>query len=770
MRFFYNLFTTLLIITVCLRSTGFAQIFTEESQEMGINHVQFGSKLMGGGIACFDYNNDGWIDIYMTGGLYPDKLYKNNGAGQFNDVASEIGITKPDGVISMGVTTGDVDNDGIGEIFISTDEKEPNLFYKSFDGGKTYLEVAFDVGLDKATWSMGAVFLDVNRDGYLDLYVINYLSGIAFDLKEGTNDVIGYNPSCLPDYLYMNDGNGNFTNVSSDISEGRYGCGLAVTSTDFDNDRDSDIYIANDFGIWSGYPNALLENNGSSMNWSDVAAESGTNAAIYGMGIAVGDYNNDLLLDYYVTNLGRNVLFKNNGNGTFDDVSTYANVENTKVTDRFTTGWGTVFMDYDNDTYLDLFVANGHIPTIGAPTANTVEDPNKLFRNNRDGTFEDVSDLEGFNHTGRQRGLAFADLDNDGDMDLIAASVTRDDPPSDKVLVHKNHTDPNNHWLKISLTGTESNRDAYGTHIFLYKDQKVWMREINGGSSHTSQNSSVVHFGLENYSNIDSLVVKWPSGLNQHFTDIEANQVLNLTEQVELVYDVASCDNAMVDIRIENFRNNFRYQAQNELGEVLAEASNSNEEYLNIKVTGLQSVNDVSIVCLPIDHTYENRLKIDSFSPEIERGIGNKLGLPNGVNYKWFFNGEVLSETSQIHNATIPGIYHGEFENEYGCTIRTQDFILKEEDIITSVYQQTKIQVSVFPNPSNGDIYIDLAEQADSFSYTVFSMTGQAFDLSKYQRLTASSIKINLNGLTTGVYLIQINTNKGSNSKRVFIK
>lgn len=525
------------VILFCsLASTSYSQTFTEVSQLAGINHFIYSPSLIGGGCAFFDYNNDGWLDIYIVGGLNQDKLYRNNGDGSFTDVAASAGLYAAGLFYTQGVVTGDIDNDGNRDIFVTTlgdnnDWAEPvrNILYRN-NGNGTFTDIAAFAGLTDSTWSVSASMGDYNLDGYLDIYVGNYVAQTAFIRHPISNEIIGFAHTGFEDYLYLNNGNNTFTQIAPQLQTNNAGTTLATAFSDFDNDSDMDIYVANDFGEWV-IPNVLYRNEYPLDSFTDVSAASGANAGIYGMGIAVGDYNEDGNLDYYITNIGRNVLYQNNGNGTFSDVTDSAGVINTYTPDSlFTTSWGTAFFDYDNNTWLDLFVSNGQIPAVDI-IATGVKDPHKLFRNNMDGTFTDVSALEGVSDSTKGRGFATGDYDNDGDLDMLVACTHQfQNGAGTKVLLYRNDQANGNHWLKVNVQGTVNAHDAFGTRIEVYAGGRKWLREIDGGSSHASQNSSTAHFGLGSYAQIDSLVVIWLGGNRFTLYNLTADQTLTIIE------------------------------------------------------------------------------------------------------------------------------------------------------------------------------------------------------------------------------------------------
>jgi len=252
--------------------------------------------------------------------------------------------------------------------------------------------------------------------------------------------ITGFDPKCYPNYLYINQGDGTFAEQAVAYGVANLGCGLATALTDYDRDGDIDIMVANDFGPWH-ISNTLYQNNYPAVGFSNFTVESGFEAKIYGMGIAIGDINNDLNYDYYVTNLGRNILLLSNGDGMLTDITTSAGVEDEFVNDLFTTGWGSSFLDYNNDGYVDLFVNNGWIPTGAEFVANAENNPNRMFRNNGDNTFTDITEDSGVGYEQMGRGSACFDYDNDGDLDMISVAIKRDVNAATRVQFYENNDD-----------------------------------------------------------------------------------------------------------------------------------------------------------------------------------------------------------------------------------------------------------------------------------------------------------------------------------------
>ena len=554
--FFTQFFKKLTIVSIIcfiaiIPNILYAQLqFENISDISGLDQAHTSVMYMGGGVAFFDYNNDGFDDIFLTGGTQSDRLYKNLGNLQFQDVTEHARLFTTNREHSMGVTVGDINNDGYKDLFVSYGVGETNRLYLNREG-KRFEDITIPSGVENFDWSMGATFGDINLDGYIDLYVINWVRDFeAVEDSEGST--VGFNHKGYANNLYLNNGDNSFSEVSSEYGVDNLGCGLAVLFTDYNNDSYPDLYIANDFGEWV-VPNTLLKNNYPAENFSDQSISAGLDAEIYGMGIAAGDYDRDGDIDYYTTNIGKNILFNNTGLESFEDATTVAGVSNELSNDANTTGWGTVFADVNNDGYEDLLVSNGYVPT--APFIGTASvDPNKLYLNQKDRTFIDVTDESSLGDTNISRGVATSDLDNDGDLDFLFTYLSTDiggKSPHENVLLYENKSENENNWVKFKLEGVLNGKDAYNTKIQLFIADEMQIRELYSSSSHGSQNSSMVHFGLSDNNNIDSIKLIWPGGQTDTYRNLQSNQSYFIKEgdgQVSLL--------GCMDVDSENYNPN----------------------------------------------------------------------------------------------------------------------------------------------------------------------------------------------------------------------
>ena len=540
---------SLLLLFISSPSTAVLPQFTSVTKEAGIHFKhhnggrgqQYFIEPLGGGAAFLDYNNDGFQDIYFVNGtdlpplaegrsdgveLPRNALYRNNGDGTFTDVTMAARVA--DTGYGMGCAVGDYDNDGFPDLYVTN--FGANVFFRN-NGDGTFTNVTKGTGTGDARWGASCAFVDYDNDGFLDLYVTNYVK------YEVESDQVCMNKGvrvyCDPriyegelDILYRNNGDGTFTDVTevAGFSEAT-GRGLALVWGDYDDDGDMDVYIANDADR-----NFLYRNNGDG-TFTDVSLTAGVGFgedgdAENGMGADFGDYDNDGRLDLVVTNFQdqTNTLYHNEGDGLFSDMS-YASQIGTISLSYL--AWGVGFCDYDNDGYQDLFIANGHLDeNVQAfnPTG-FYEQPNLLFRNNRDGTFDEVGVNSGSGTRLEKvsRGFASSDYDNDGDLDLLVTNLKE----TPDLLQNRGGQ---NAWLILKLIGTRSNRDAIGAKVKATTGNLTQIREVRSGSSYLSQNDMRLHFGLGKHRQIDRLEIRWPSGLRERLEGIEANQILTLVE------------------------------------------------------------------------------------------------------------------------------------------------------------------------------------------------------------------------------------------------
>lgn len=509
----------------------------------GFEHHTYVVESMGGGCAFFDYDNDGWMDIFILGGTRlegapagaSNRLYKNNRNGTFTDVTDKAGLR--DVGWANGVCVGDYNNDGHDDLFCTYFGH--NKLYRN-NGDGTFTDVTKAAGLygEGARFGTGCSFLDYNRDGWLDLFVANY---VEFDLAnapkpsatsptcsyEGVAVYCGPRGMVAPSHLlYRNNGDGTFTDVSkpSGISAVTTSYGLTAVCADLDEDGWPDIFVACD-----STPSLLFMNQRDGtfkeeglMRGVAVSAEGSEYA---GMGVGVGDYDLDGHLDLLKTHFQRQPsgLYHNSGKAEFEDVTVQSgiNSENRYVS------WGAGIVDLDNDGLPDLFVVTGNV----YPELEKVfpqlpyKGPRIIFRNLGNGRFKELIDEAGPGISARHpsRGCAFGDFDNDGDLDIVVMNIN--EPPS----LLRNDAPAGNHWLKVKLVGTKSNRSAIGSRVMVRYGKKVQAQALLSQSSYISCNDPRLHFGLGEETTAD-IEVRWPNGLEQQFKSVAADRLVVIQE------------------------------------------------------------------------------------------------------------------------------------------------------------------------------------------------------------------------------------------------
>ena len=527
--------------------------FTDVAQKAGITMQNvFGGtdtkryiiETTGNGVAVFDYDNDGWPDIFVVNGTrlegFPSgkaptsHLYHNNHDGTFTDVTEKTGLAVTGW--GQGVCVGDYDNDGWEDLYVTSYGKN-RLFHNNHGVFTEVAEEAGVAGSGKA-WGTGCAFVDYNRDGRLDLLVANY---VKLDIAstpapgEGTFCVwkgvpVMCGPRGLPgdkNILYENLGNGKFADVTQkariDRTNGKYAFGVATL--DYDDDGWPDIYV-----VCDSAPNILYHNKRDG-TFTDEAVTAGVafnedGREQAGMGVTVGDYNGDGRLDIFKTNFSEDTptLYENAGDGTFNDVTFKAGLGKHMQY----LGWGTMFFDFDNDGWPDLILANGHVyPEVEKFNLGSgYLESHLLYHNNGNGTFTDVTSEAGpgISSPAAARGLAIGDFWNNGQLSIVINNMNA--PPS--LLVNSVHSA--NHWVGFRTVGSRSNRDGIGAKITVHVGKRILVDEVRSGSSYISQNDLRVHFGLGLATHIESVEVRWPSGLTERFNDVPVDAIHTLSE------------------------------------------------------------------------------------------------------------------------------------------------------------------------------------------------------------------------------------------------
>ena len=536
--------------------------FVEIAKQVGLNFFcYFGGEASkkyiiettGCGVALLDFDRDGWQDVYyLTGsrlegfgdGTKPptNRLFQNNRNGTFTDVTAKAGVGHSGW--SQGVCVGDYDNDGWEDLFV-TYWGQNVLFRNNSDG--TFINSTAKAGLidprPRPRWGTGCAFVDYDKDGHQDLFVADY---VDLDLEKtpaagegrfcqwkGIPVMCG--PRGLPggtNRLYHNNGDGTFTDVSqpSGVVEPSGYYGFGIITSDFDQDGWIDIYVACD-----STPSILYHNNGDG-TFTDVAVpygaaynEDGMEQA--GMGVSAADYNRDGWIDIFKTNFSddTSTLYRNNGDGTFTDATYEAGMG---INTRYL-GWGCSFIDFDNDTWKDIVLVNGHVyPEIEKAGLDTPYlEPKILYKNLRNGRFQDVSAAAGPGITkpSPARGMALGDIDNDGDLDILVNSM------NEYAEVLRNEGGNANNAILIKTLGTQSNRTGLGARIRVVTGGEEQIDEVRSGSSYMSQSDLRVHFGLGQAAKADLIEIKWLSGQVDTLEDVEANQIIYVQEGAGII-------------------------------------------------------------------------------------------------------------------------------------------------------------------------------------------------------------------------------------------
>ena len=520
----------------------------------GVDHKRYIIEAKGSGIAFFDYDNDGWLDIYLTNGTRLDAhwapgtaptshQFKNNRDGTFTDVTAKSGLARTGW--QTGVCVGDYDNDGWDDLFCCF-WGHNILFHNNGDG--TFSDVTRKAGLynEQVRWGAGCAWLDYDRDGRLDLFVCNYVKfdparlsapGSALNCQwKGIPVMCG--PRGLPgdtNILYHNNGDGTFADVSAKAGILKPGPRYSITavSYDFDNDGWPDIYVAVD-----SQPSILFQNNHDG-TFTDIAVMAGCAYSQdgheqSGMGVAVADYDCDGWFDIFKTNFADDTsnLYRNNGDRTFTEVSFAAGVG---VNNRYV-AWGCGFIDFDNDGWPDIMQINGHVyPEVDQhEVGQNFKNPRLVYKNLGNGRFKDVSSEMGPGISQRfsSRGAAFGDFDNDGDIDVLILNMN--ELPS----LLRNDGGNQNNWIKIKLIGTHCNRSAIGARVRVITGKHIQMNEVHSGSSVMSQSDLRLHFGIGTAETIDLLEIKWPTTQKvDRFTQLKSNQIITIREGSGIIGD-----------------------------------------------------------------------------------------------------------------------------------------------------------------------------------------------------------------------------------------
>ncbi len=513
--------------------------------DSGVKDKDYIIEVNGSGVALFDYDNDGDLDIYMVNASYldlkpedehpTDRFYRNDGDWKFTDITQAAGL----GSIGWGIgcSAADFDNDGDLDLYVTN--WGSNHFYQN-NGDGTFTDIAQKAGVQSENWAAGCAFGDFDLDGDLDLYVTRYLDfSLEIVPKRGERascTIGGEIPvHCGPkglipisDLLYRNNGDGTFTDISkeSGILQVENAYGLGVFFMDYDIDGNPDIYVTND-----QFPNFLFRNNGDG-TFEEIGivagvSYSGMGDVQSGMGVDCGDLTGDGKEDIVVMNYAQdyNTFYKNEGDGFFSDATKEANL----YFDSFhKLSWSILFLDVEFDGDLDMFIANGHvIPQVDQTDAKEgYKQTNQLFLNDGQAHFKHVSKEAGdvFQTKLSSRGCAFGDLDGDGDQDIVVCNM--DDIPT----IYENQNDSGNHWIGIDLVGTASNRTALGSWVTVKTKDKQIKKYHRGSFGYASQSELTLRFGLAKASHIESITVLWPTGISENYSIEGVDKVVKIIE------------------------------------------------------------------------------------------------------------------------------------------------------------------------------------------------------------------------------------------------
>jgi hypothetical protein len=527
--------------------------FVDVTNKLGVHFKQTASptsrkylpETMGSGVALFDYDNDGRLDIFFANGAriddptpkgaipqkdnpkYWNRLYHQRADGTFEDVTEKAGLAGTG--FSTGVAVGDYDNDGFDDLFVAG-YGHSNLYHNNGDG--TFTDVTSSAGVAGSGWATSAAWVDYDNDGRLDLVVARYMDWDFDDIYCGHREE-GFRSYCHPDLfkpvsvlLYHNDGNGKFSEVALKAGMAKPGKGLGLAIADYDHDGWMDILLAND-----SMPEFLFHNKGNG-TFEEVGVVSGvgldgSGGTFAGMGVDFEDYNNDGWPDVIITDLANQkyALYKNAGDGTFDYSTLTTGLGAITL---LHSAWGVRFMDYDNDGWKDIFLVQSHV----MDTIQTNEphlryrEPPLLLWNDKGNKFIDVSAQSGevFQQKWASRGMAIGDIDNDGKTDVI---VTENNGPA--WILH-NETATHNHWITLKLVGVKSNRDGIGAQIKLTTAAGNQYITVTTASSYQSSSDKRAHFGLGSATEVSEIEIHWPSGIRQVLKNLKADQILTVTE------------------------------------------------------------------------------------------------------------------------------------------------------------------------------------------------------------------------------------------------
>lgn len=510
--------------------------FTDVTSTSGILHRAQSPEFTGGGVAFFDYNNDGWQDIFLCGGERPDKLYVNLNGDGFADSSHLVNIGPNWNTAAVNV--GDFNNDGWSDILLATYENSQPSFILASDGNGSYERHNLTAGIDGFGSSVGSLLTDINGDGLLDIYLINYIAEIEFIL-DSLDEVIGYAHDCQVNFYYENQGDLYFVEKASEMGLSARGCGFTGVELDLESDRG--LYVVNDFGEWLTSNEYLVRD--TTGKYTNGATSYMLDYPLYGMGVAVADMDGDFDLDLYLTDIGSNAYLEN-VNGVFEERAELLGIDASTTNDgNNSTSWGALYLDFDNDQDQDLYVANGFI-AVAPFLQNSLFDENRLYENRSQEGMTDISFISGMDHPRIHRGAAKADIDHDGDQDIligsIDGSVSEEIPDRSARLYRNDHV--GNNYLKLHLGTSPFVSAQHPVMIKVYTEVDSQLIYHYSGGSHASSSSAVAHIGLGSHDQADSIHIVYQAGAQVTLRDIESNKTLWIDADNERVFVMGCTD------------------------------------------------------------------------------------------------------------------------------------------------------------------------------------------------------------------------------------
>lgn len=693
--------TSAIILCAIFPLITFSQTFVDVSVSAGTDFDHDGTSnpiymKFGTGAAWFDYNRDGFQDYYVTNRRTANKLFHNNGDGTFTDVAAALGVTDATGD-GAGVVIGDINNDGYPDIFLANSDDD--VLYRNNDG-LSFTNITVGSGLEVTADSRGtsASFGDYDEDGYIDLYVAHHLP------VQGAS-----NSATLQDFLFYNDGDETFTNVSNLFSANALTDANFIAGwTDFDKDNDLDLIVISDcpFGTSMNLGTRVFENEGGTDPITDWTFTEVSNVVLddcsHGMGLGIGDVNRDGWMDVSYSDIGPALLFLNNS-GVFQDISGSSGI-NIQPADDYS--WGTSFLDYNNDGWQDIIMAVG-----GMEVNNNLEQPNYLFENNGDNTFTDVAFAMGVDDSLRTRTIVHGDYDNDGDLDLVMVNY------DSAVSLYRNDVVTTENYIRVLPYGTLSCFDALGAKVKISTPDGVSQYfEMRSGSNLGGGDEICAHFGIGSNTTVDEIEVTWLSGATQVVTNQAANQTVVINES------------AVVPIELTLF-------------------------------TGRNLHGDIHL-----NWTTSSETNNDYF--EIQRSKNGKKFYPIGRVYG---KGNSFEESHYKFVDTKPNVG----QNYYRLKQVDFDGSHAFSEMINFEIQQTDDYLKVYPNPvKNNSFFVEFSiENEEQVIVELFDLKGQLVfqDSKEGYYSNEEKILVSAQNLSNGIYYLKVTNSSGIKSKKIII-